>query len=323
MGTDIQKAADILRKGGLVAIPTETVYGLAANGLNPAAVVKIYEVKQRPQFNPLILHFASAAQLPALGLHLPPAAQALAAQFSPGPISFVIPASDQIPGIVTAGTPAVAVRFPDHPLTRALLRELDFPLAAPSANPSGRVSPTTAGHVAEQLGDQVDYILDGGPCSVGLESTILSFLEEKPRLLRYGGISLEAIEACIGKVELPVAGYVDNPVSPGQLARHYATRHPLLLGNAQELLQTALDKTPPNRIATISLQDEFPQIPTTHQFQLSAGGHLNEAASRLFAAMRLADEMNIDLIIAQRFPDEGLGRAINDRLQRAAEPLPL
>jgi L-threonylcarbamoyladenylate synthase len=318
IGKDIAFAADCLRRGDLVAIPTETVYGLAANGLNEKAVVKIYAVKNRPQFNPLILHFPDFSRLEALDLHLPDKAKELAARFCPGPLSFVIPASRKIPGIVTAGTPAVAVRVPAHPMTLELLKQLDFPLAAPSANPSGMVSPTTALHVAAQLGDKVSYILDGGACQVGVESTIISFLEENPRLLRYGGVSLENIEAVIGKIALPEAGFVDNPVAPGMLARHYATQHPLVLGDADQLIRKAHQSDPIPRIASISLNREFSELPPVYQFQLSPTGNLEEAASRLFSAMRQADEMDIDLIVADRFPEKGLGLAINDRLKRAA-----
>ncbi|MBC6492291.1 L-threonylcarbamoyladenylate synthase [Flavihumibacter stibioxidans] len=318
IGKDIGLAAEKLRAGELVAIPTETVYGLAANALNEMAVVKIYQVKNRPQFNPLILHVANMEQLRKLGLELPEAARELAARFSPGPLTYVIPTSPKIPDIVTAGTQAVAVRIPNHPMTLELLQQLEFPLAAPSANPSGYVSPTSALHVAGQLGDQVGYILDGGDCKVGLESTIISFLEEKPRLLRYGGIPLESIEAVIGPVELPQEGYSDNPVAPGMLARHYATRHPLQLGKASELVETALKTIAASRIVTITLETEIPGIPATHQFVLSPEGNLEEAARRLFGALRLADEMEIDLIIADMFPEKGLGRAINDRLRRAS-----
>ncbi|WP_290792042.1 L-threonylcarbamoyladenylate synthase [Flavihumibacter sp. UBA7668] len=318
IGVDLEKAANLLRAGELVAIPTETVYGLAANALQDEAVIKIYQVKNRPQFNPLILHFANYQQLQACGLDLPPSAQKLAARFSPGPLTYVIPASYSIPGIVTAGTPAVAVRFPNHPITLELLQKLEFPLAAPSANPSGFVSPTSASHVAAQLGESIPYILDGGECSVGVESTIISFLEEQPRLLRYGGITLEAIEAVIGPVSLPETGYVDNPVAPGMLARHYATRHPLQTGRLQELLPAALEQYAPSEIVSISFTELLNDIPATNQFILSPTGHLPEAARRLFAALRLADEMNISLILAAEFPEEGLGRAINDRLRRAS-----
>lgn len=318
IGKDIGLAAEKLRAGELVAIPTETVYGLAANALNEVAVVKIYQVKNRPQFNPLILHVANTEQLRKLGLELPEAARELAARFSPGPLTYVIPTSPKIPDIVTAGTQAVAIRIPNHPMTLELLQQLEFPLAAPSANPSGYVSPTSALHVAGQLGDQIGYILDGGDCNVGLESTIISFLEEKPRLLRYGGIPLESIEAVIGPVELPLEGFSDNPVAPGMLARHYATRHPLQLGKAAELVQAALETIPASRVASITLETEIPGIPATNQFVLSPQGNLEEAARRLFGALRLADEMDIDLIIADLFPEIGLGRAINDRLKRAS-----
>lgn len=318
IGADLEKAANLLRAGELVAIPTETVYGLAANALLDEAVIKIYQVKNRPQFNPLILHFANFQQLKACGLDLPPTALKLAARFSPGPLTYVIPASSSIPGIVTAGTPAVAVRFPNHALTLELLQKLEFPLAAPSANPSGFVSPTRASHVAAQLGESIPYILDGGECSVGVESTIISFLEEQPRLLRFGGIPLEAIEAVIGPVSLPETGYVDNPIAPGMLARHYATRHPLQIGRLPDLLPAALEQYPPNEIVSISFTELLSDIPTTNQFILSPNGHLPEAARRLFAALRLADEMNISLILAAEFPEEGLGRAINDRLRRAS-----
>ncbi|MBZ5856647.1 L-threonylcarbamoyladenylate synthase [Flavihumibacter profundi] len=318
LGTDILLAADYLRAGELVAIPTETVYGLAANALNEAAVVKIYAVKNRPQFNPLILHVAGLDQLKPLDLELPPKALELAAKFSPGPLTYVVPSSVKIPGIVTAGTPAVAIRIPAHPMTLELLNQLDFPLAAPSANPSGMVSPTTALHVAQQLGNQVSYILDGGACKVGLESTIISFLGKTPQLLRYGGISLEAIEAVIGPVALPAEGFVDNPVAPGMLARHYATIHPLLLGDANAIIKQAHASNPIPRIASISLYQHFTALPDAYQFQLSPSGDLNEAARKLFSAMRMADEMDIDLIVVERFPEKGLGRAINDRLRRAS-----
>lgn len=318
IGTDIGRAANLLREGELVAIPTETVYGLAGNALNEAAVAKIYKVKNRPVFNPLILHFANELQLNRLGLELPPLAKQLAARFCPGPLSFVIPTSDAIPGIVTAGTPAVAVRFPNHPLTLKLLQELEFPLAAPSANPSGYVSPTRADHVASQLGGQVAYILDGGDCSVGLESTIISFLDEQPRLLRYGGIPLEQIEARIGKVALPPDGFVDNPVAPGMLARHYATRHPLKLGSFNKTVPEALKEYARTELALIAFREGHADIPSTHQFILSGDGSLEEAAARLFTALRQADAMNIRMILAEPFPEEGLGRAINDRLKRAA-----
>lgn len=313
-GTDIQTAIACLTEGQLVAIPTETVYGLAANAFDADAVARIYRAKNRPQFNPLIIHTNSLERLEQWGLQLPTKMIQLAQHFSPGPLTYVIPKSDQIPDLVTAGTTAVAVRIPNHPLTLELLSKLDFPLAAPSANPSGYVSPTSAEHVSSQLGDQVCYILDGGECRVGVESTILSFLEETPAILRFGGLSVEAIEGVIGKVSLPVAGFIDNPVAPGQLARHYATQHKLIIGNPNDYLQSYN----PQRMGILSFQSSYPQVPSQNQFILSPEGNLDKAAQQLFAAMRCIDKLEIDLIVAERFPDEGLGRAINDRLKRAS-----
>lgn len=314
VGTDISLAATYLMNGDLVAIPTETVYGLAANAFNVEAVTAIYKAKNRPQFNPLILHTHSIEQLENWGLVIPEKMKQLAVHFSPGPLTYIIPKSAIIPDIVTAGTDAVAVRIPNHPLTLELLRAFDFPLAAPSANPSGFVSPTNAWHVNEQLGDKVSYILNGGDCSVGVESTILSFLEDTPAILRYGGLAVEDIEAVIGKVALPSEGFVDNPVAPGQLARHYATRHKLIVGNPLKYLNYYA----PERIGVLSFSSVYTEIPIRNQLVLSVDHNIDEAAQQLFAAMRTIDTFDIDIIIAELFPEEGLGRAINDRLKRAS-----
>lgn len=316
IGTDVAEAAKSLRAGELVAIPTETVYGLAANALDADAVLKIYAAKKRPQFNPLIIHVPDADLLSKLDLQIPERMRTLMKAFSPGPLTYVIPSSPRIPDIVTAGTGAVAVRIPQHPLTLSLLQRLPFPLAAPSANPSGYVSATHAQHVADQLGDQVAYILDGGPSEIGIESTILSLLDEVPKILRFGGITREAIETVIGPVEVPDAGYQDNPVAPGMLARHYATKHPLLLGDIKTLLQAHPDK----KVATIHLKDTFNEVPAHLQFRLSENGSLPEAAKQLFRLMREVDQLEIDLILVEPVPETGLGLAINDRLRRAASP---
>jgi L-threonylcarbamoyladenylate synthase len=314
VGTDINQAIQCLELGLLVAIPTETVYGLAANAFDSTAVLSIYKAKNRPVFNPLIIHTDSLQKLEGWGLELPEKMKQLAAHFSPGPLTYVIPKSNHIPDVVTAGTDAVAVRIPKHPLTLDLLRSINFPLAAPSANPSGYVSPTTAKHVLSQLEDKVSYILDGGDCKIGLESTIISFLEEKPTILRYGGLAVEAIEKVIGKVELPPEGFIDNPVAPGQLARHYATKHTLTIGNPHDFIA----QYDPQRVGIISFSSTYAQVPSKHQFLLSKDRNLDEAAQKLFAAMRQIDTLDIDIIIAEHFPNTGLGRAINDRLKRAS-----
>lgn len=319
VGTDLQTAITFLQQGQLVAIPTETVYGLAANAFNPEAVAQIFAVKNRPSFNPLIIHTNNLNRLQDWGLHLPDKMLQLAAFFSPGPLTYVIPKSDVIPDIVTAGTQAVAVRIPNHPLTLDLLSKLDFPLAAPSANPSGYVSPTTAQHVNQQLGDTLPYILDGGACHVGVESTIISFLDDTPTLLRHGGITLEQIEQVIGKVidkpgEAGEDILTDNPVAPGQLARHYATKHLLIHDSPSKYF----DQFNPQKTAVISFTTTYPQIPQNLQFVLSKQANLAEAAQKLFAVMRLVDALDVDVILAEKFPDEGLGKAINDRLKRAS-----
>lgn len=318
VGTDINLAAKNLEEGKLVAIPTETVYGLAANAFNPTAVAQIYAVKNRPNFNPLIIHTNSLAKLQTWGLVLPQKMLSLASIFSPGPLTYVIPAGKQIPEIVTAGTQAVAVRIPNHPLTLTLLSKLDFPLAAPSANPSGFVSPTTAAHVQAQLGSNISYILDGGPCNVGVESTIISFLHDTPEILRYGAISLEQIQSIIGEViDKPATSkqiITDNPVAPGQLAKHYATRHTLIHDNPTKHIQ----HYPQERIAIISFHNTYQQVPLNQHKILSPKADLAEAAQQLFAAMREIDTWDIDVILAEVFPDVGIGKAINDRLNRAS-----
>lgn len=319
IGTDLDTAAEILKKGDLVAIPTETVYGLAANAFDANAVTRIFKVKNRPLFNPLIIHTDSLEKLRHWGLQLPEKMLKLAARFSPGPLTYVIPKSDRIPDIVTAGTDAVAVRIPNHPLTLELLSKLDFPLAAPSANPSGFVSPTNAWHVNEQLGDQLSYILNGGNCEVGVESTIVSFLDEPPVLLRHGGISREQIEATIGTIidkpgEASGRIVTDNPVAPGQLARHYATLHQLIHGDPKKYF----NYFNADRIAVIVFSSIYEEVPASNQVVLSHNRNLDEAAQNLFAAMREVDKMDVDVILAEKFPDEGLGRAINDRLKRAS-----
>jgi L-threonylcarbamoyladenylate synthase len=287
---------------------------LAANAFDSTAVLSIYKAKNRPEFNPLIIHTDSLQKLEGWGLELPEKMKLLAAHFSPGPLTYVIPKSNHIPDVVTAGTDAVAVRIPQHPLTLELLRRINFPLAAPSANPSGYVSPTNAQHVWSQLEEKVSYILDGGDCSIGLESTIISFLDETPAILRYGGLAVEDIEKIIGKVNLPSEGFVDNPVAPGQLARHYATRHNLIIGNPHELMTNFAH----DRVGIISFSASYKNIPLANQFMLSSERNLDEAAQKLFATMRQIDLLDIDIIIAEHFPNNGLGRAINDRLKRAS-----
>jgi L-threonylcarbamoyladenylate synthase len=312
IGKDIKEAARLLEKGELVAIPTETVYGLAGNGLDPQAIAKIYEAKNRPQFNPLILHVANEKQLGKWVAALPEACSLLMQKFSPGPITYLLPKSDKVPDLVTAGSKRVALRIPNHPLTLSLLSSLDFPLAAPSANPSGYVSPVTAKHVMDGLGGKIPYILDGGDCSVGLESTIVGFEDDHIVIHRLGVITAAQIIETTGiKVEVSLSHAA--PTAPGQLKRHYATRKPFLLGDISS--NHALNKT--KKIGLL-LFEKNPGLTADTAVILSPSGDLAEAAAGLFSAMRKLDAANIDIILAERFPEHGIGLAINDRLERAA-----
>lgn len=317
IGTELAWAAELLRNGQLVAIPTETVYGLAANAFNAAAVLKVFEAKQRPAFDPLIVHVHSpeqAAQVAALGSvprDMQRQTEALMDRFWPGPLTLVLPKTARVPDLVTSGLDTVAVRMPAHPMTLALLRSLPFPLAAPSANPFGYVSPTTARHVADQLGGQVPYILDGGACPVGVESTIIGWDAQAEQwvLYRLGGLPLEEVQAVVGAVGKAPGTVL--PASPGLLDSHYAPRKPVFIGDIATLAMDHAGK----RIGVVSFRNRH----TVHALEvLSPGGDLAEAARNLFAALRRLDAGSADLILAEHFPDQGLGAAINDRLKRAS-----
>ncbi|GAB5447799.1 L-threonylcarbamoyladenylate synthase [Gymnodinialimonas sp.] len=298
----IARAAEVLRGGGLLALPTETVYGLAADAMNGPAVARIFEAKGRPTFNPLIVHVLSLEAAEDLVV-FDDTARALAAAFWPGPMTLVLPSRGRVADLVSGGLETVAVRVPAHPLARAVLDAFGGPVAAPSANPSGQISPTLARHVAAGLGAAVDAILDGGACGVGLESTILAPSAQGVRLLREGGVSREAVEAVASPV---VADLTPGRVeAPGQMERHYAPRTQLVLGGAAN----------PGEI-TIGFGD------TAGDFSLSERGDLTEAAVRLFATLHAADAEAIargaEVIRVADVPEVGLGRAINDRLRRAA-----
>ncbi|MEJ1241476.1 L-threonylcarbamoyladenylate synthase [Chryseolinea sp. T2] len=308
-GNDIKKAASLLRAGELVAIPTETVYGLAANALNSDAVAKIFEAKNRPHFDPLIIHVPSFDAVSLYASEVPNEAKQLAEKFWPGPLTLVLPKRDIVPDLTSAGLDTIGIRCPDHALTRSLLQTLDFPLAAPSANPFGYVSPTTAQHVDQQLGDRIAYILDGGSCEIGIESTIVGFEESHPVIYRFGGLPLESIIDVVGPLKTR-AHSTSNPRAPGQLKSHYAPGKRVILGDISILL-----KEVSNKVAVISFKTDY-KIP--NQIVLSPKGSLHEAARNLFSALRKVDELPVDIVFAELVPNEGIGRAINDRLTRAA-----
>lgn len=315
IGSDIPQAVSLLQEGKLVAIPTETVYGLAANALDPEAVVRIFEAKNRPQFNPLIVHIGSWTEAIKYANPIPEKAIQLAAVFCPGALTFLLPKRNNIPDIVTAGSPMVALRVPAHPVAQALLSQIRFPLAAPSANPFGYISPTTAQHVLDGLAGKIPYILDGGSTELGIESTIIGFDEqERVIVYRLGAVTIESMEKIVDEKLLMAPKVAANkPVSAGQLASHYAPHRPLLLGDIVALAGQFEDK----KIASISFCKRNDLPATVQQFILSEGGDMNEAARKLFDVLHRLDALDIEAIIAEPFPNEGLGRAINDRLVRA------
>ncbi|MGC4023683.1 MAG: L-threonylcarbamoyladenylate synthase [Cyclobacteriaceae bacterium] len=313
IGKDIAKAKSLLEEGKLVAIPTETVYGLAGNALDVDSVTKIFTAKNRPHFDPLIVHVPDVDSVKKYVSDIPKQAVALMKEFWPGPITFLLEKKNNIPDLVTSGLDRVGVRCPNHELTHELLKSLSFPLAAPSANPFGYVSPTKPEHVNEQLGDKIDYILDGGECKVGIESTIVGFEDDSTIVYRVGGLSVEKIELIVDKVEVRIHS-VSNPQAPGQLQSHYAPKKAVKIGNIESLLRENENK----RVGVLSFQRKFASNSIEKQIILSQSGDLNEAAHKLFSALREFDKTSVEIILTEEVPDFGLGRAINDRLRRAS-----
>jgi L-threonylcarbamoyladenylate synthase len=314
IGKNIDKAAALLSHNELVAIPTETVYGLAGNALNSIAVSKIFEAKNRPVFDPLIVHISSMHDCDNYVSDFPAVLQKLAAQCWPGPLTLLLPKKDIIPDLVTSGLSRVALRVPAHPLTLALLRQINFPLAAPSANPFGYISPTRPEHVAQQLGDKIAYILDGGFCEVGIESTIVGMEDNNICIYRLGGLSKEDIEALSGQSVQMVLHHQGKVAAPGQLSSHYAPDKKMVLGNIAEWLA----HVDPKEVGILSFKDPYDAVEASRQIILSPQGDLREAAQYLFSALRELDAMPVKMILAEAVPDIGLGRAINDRLRRAS-----
>lgn len=314
--TQSSRAAQALAEGKLVGIPTETVYGLGANALLPEAVAEIFAVKHRPAFDPLIIHLARAKSLSDYTSSIPQDFYRLHEHFGAGPLTYILPKGPRIPNIVTAGHDTVAIRFPRHPLAQELLQQLDFPVAAPSANLFGKVSPVTARHVEEQLGESISLILDGGPCSVGMESTIIDLTTALPEVLRMGGIPLEELEEVLGR-ELPYQQQSSSkPRAPGMLSAHYSPGIPLIHQKRKDLEL----RTVPENLRVLVWQDYLAQVPESQQRILSPQGNLAEAAAQLFTALRELAQEHPSVIWAEHFPEKGLGRAINDRLRRASVP---
>ena len=315
----ITLAAKVIRNGGLVAFPTETVYGLGCDALNPDAVARVFEAKQRPSFDPLIVHIATEASLDGLVRAISLAEHRLIKRFWPGPLTLVLPKRAKVSDLVTAGLSTVAIRMPAHPVAQALIREAGVPIAAPSANPFGYVSPTCAQHVLDGLGDRVDLILDGGPCPIGVESTIVAMNGTCPELLRPGSITLAQIREITGLVVRTPAS--QTTVAPGQLPRHYATRTPVtILGDrgARPVVQGQERAGLLAMSALSHMDDRFCAVEV-----LSSSGDLRETARNLFAALRRLDALGLDRLYAEPCDEQGLGLAIMDRLRRCASPNPL
>lgn len=291
------KAARVLREGGIVAFATETVYGLGADAFNEAAVRRVFRVKGRPENHPLIVHLADAAMIGDWASHVPHAAARLAERFWPGPLTLILRKASRVPEVVTGGQQSVGLRVPAHPMALAMLRALGSGIAGPSANRFGKVSPTTAAHVRQDLGEEVDFILDGGPCSVGVESTIVSVLDETPVILRPGGVTREAIEEALG-CSVPVVHSGEVRAS-GLLSSHYAPCASVIVSNPDEIT---------DRAAELRAQGHHVRILTAHEV----------APHALFASLRRADGVGVDYILAPAPDEAGLGLAVADRLSKAA-----
>ncbi|MDB3904919.1 L-threonylcarbamoyladenylate synthase [Crocinitomicaceae bacterium] len=312
-GNNIYEAAELLNQGQLVAIPTETVYGLAANGLDDDAISKIFKVKKRPISNPLILHFKDIDSITAFVTHIPAEANKIANAFWPGPLTLLLDKTAKIPNSLNSGKQKIAVRIPNHPDTLQLLRLLDFPLAAPSANLYGRISPTKAAHVANQLSGSIPYILDGGMSSKGIESTILGFENGRTILYRLGAITTEEIEDCIGNkvIIYDHSLILDQPISSGMVKYHYAPRTPIY---DEKYFSKKGNNT---NVGYIGYNKTIDAVPNENQFLLSPESDLNIASKNLYHALHFMDEQKFDAIYICNFPPTGLGRSMNDRINKA------
>jgi len=310
---DIQKAIALLTNEELVAIPTETVYGLAGNIFSEKAIKRIFETKKRPFFNPLIVHISSVDVLETIVSEIPEKAKILANTFWPGSMTLVLKKHKDIPDIITAGKDTVAVRVPNHPVTIALLKQLPFPLAAPSANPFNNISPTKPEHVERYFKNDIKMVLNGGSCKNGIESTIIGFINNEPIIYRLGALAIEEIEAVIGKVEVKNKNE-ENPDAPGMLDKHYSPLTATILTND---VASEIKKHPTKKIGVLAFKTSFKSTKIMTEIILSKNNDLKEAASKLYAALHELDHLSLDIIIAEKMPEIGLGNSMNDRLQRA------
>ncbi|WP_339658935.1 L-threonylcarbamoyladenylate synthase [uncultured Polaribacter sp.] len=311
---DIQKAIALLENEELVAIPTETVYGLAGNIFSEKAIKSIFDTKKRPFFNPLIVHISSVDELETIVSEVPEKARILANTFWPGSLTLVLKKQKYIPDLITGGKDTVAVRVPNHPVTLELLELLSFPLAAPSANPFNQISPTKPAHVERYFKNELKMVLDGGACTNGIESTIIGFENGEPIIYRLGALALEDIEAVIGKVEIKNKKE-ENPDAPGMLDKHYSPKTLTVLTSD---IPSEIKKYPTKKIGVLAYNSTFKTDEIITEIILSKTSDLHEAASKLYDALHELDHLNLDVIIAEKLPETGLGTSMNDRLERAA-----
>jgi L-threonylcarbamoyladenylate synthase len=314
ISNDIQKAIALLSNEELVAIPTETVYGLAGNIFSEKAIKRIFETKKRPFFNPLIVHISCVTLLDTIVSEVPDKAKILANTFWPGAMTLVLKKHKNIPNIITAGKDTVAVRVPNHPVTIALLKQLPFPLAAPSANPFNNISPTKPAHVERYFKNDIKMVLDGGTCKNGIESTIIGFENDEPIIYRLGALAIEDIEAVIGTIKIKNKKE-ENPDAPGMLDKHYS---PLTTTILTTDIASEIRKHTKKKIGVLAFNNSFKSDAVSAEIILSKNSDLQEAASKLYAGLHELDHLNLDVIIAEKLPETGLGKSINDRLQRAA-----
>lgn len=313
---DIQKAIALLSNDELVAIPTETVYGLAGNIFSEKAIQRIFKTKKRPFFNPLIVHVSSVDAFEEIVSEVPEKARLLAHTFWPGSMTLVLKKNKKIPDIITAGKDTVAVRVPNHPVTLELLQKLPFPLAAPSANPFNHISPTKAEHVERYFKNDIKMVLDGGACKNGIESTIIGFENDEPIIYRLGALAIEDIEAVVGKVAIKNKKEV-NPDAPGMLDKHYSPKTQTFL---TATILAEIENHPNKKIGVLTFNTSYKSDKISAEIILSTSSNLQEAASKLYDALHQLDHLNLDVIIAEKLPETGLGKSMNDRLQRASFP---
>ncbi|HLP65196.1 L-threonylcarbamoyladenylate synthase [Flavobacterium sp.] len=314
ISNNINLAIDYLKNDGIIGLPTETVYGLAGNAFSEKSIKKIFEVKKRPSFNPLIVHIKCQKELSKIAIEVPEKAKQLADAFWPGPLTLILKKQSTISDLITANQDTVAVRIPNHPIALELLNQLEFPLVAPSANPFTRISPTKAVHVEHYFKNEVDMVLDGGSCTAGIESTIVGFDDDKVVIYRLGALAVDEIEKVVGKVHFH-SKKDEKTITPGMHLKHYAPSTNFIL--THDVLET-LTLFSGQKIGLLLFKATIENMNLNQQYVLSEKGSLEEAASQLFEALHQLDNENFDVIIAEYFPNYGLGLAINDRLERAS-----